>query len=73
MKKWQKFLIWFTWCIAFVLACDLTDYFVEQNLLGFWYVALIEGMFVLLGATGAYIDIWLRKQNKTNSKAKKRI
>jgi hypothetical protein len=73
MKKWQKFLIWFACCIAFVLACDLTDYFVEQNLLSFWYVALIEGMFVLLGATGAYIDIWLRKQNKTNSKAKKRI
>ena len=73
MKTWQKFLIWFVWSVAFVLACDLTDFFVEQNLLGFWYVALIEGMFVLLGATGAYIAIWLRKQDKKNSKAKKRI
>ena len=55
MKRWQKNLIWFLYCVALVFAFDLTDYFIEHNLLSTFYVAVIEIMFLSLGNIGAYI------------------
>lgn len=62
MKKWQKFLIWFAWCTAFVLACELANYWTEHNLLTTQRVDIVEIMFLALGVSVTYLPTRTKKQ-----------
>ena len=61
MKKWQKILVWAIWAIAFVLACEITDYWFKHNLLTQWRVDAIEIAFLVLGAAVTYLPIKKKK------------
>ena len=62
MKRWQKNLIWFCWYFLLVVAFEITDYFVENNLLGTFYVFLIEIMFLGLGASCVVLESKLKEK-----------
>ncbi|MBQ7409293.1 MAG: hypothetical protein IJV03_01885 [Alphaproteobacteria bacterium] len=62
MKRWQKNLIWFGWYFLLVVAFEITDYFVENNLLGTFYVFLIEIMFLGLGASCVFLEYKLKEK-----------
>ncbi len=64
MKGWQKFLISFGWTILLVIAFEITDYFIENNMLGTFYVFLIEIMFLGLGASCVIIENKLKETKK---------
>ena len=68
MKKKQKFLIWFGWAFLLAIAFELTDYFIEHNLLSTFYVWIIEFMFLGLGYACAIIDYKLRNVKKVRKK-----
>ncbi len=68
MKKWQKNLIWFGWCFFLVIAFDITDYFIEHNMLGTLNVLLIELMFLGLGASSVILEYKLKETKKGKKK-----
>ena len=68
MKRWQRNLILFLYCLVLVFAFELTDYFIEHNLLSNFYVATIEFMFLALGNAGAYISYKFNKVKKGKKK-----
>ena len=59
MKKHHKFLIWFLYLVALTVAFELTDYFIEHNLLSNFYVFVIEFMFLGLGYVTALLKFKL--------------
>lgn len=68
MNKKQKFLIWFVWAFLLAIAFEITDYFIEHNLLSTFYVWVIEFMFLGLGYACAIIDYKLRNEKKGKRK-----
>ena len=68
MKRWQRNLIWFLYFVMLAFAFNLTDYFVEHNLLSTFYVSTIEFMFLVLGNAGAYIVYKFNKVKKGKKK-----
>ena len=68
MTKGQKFLIWFGWAFLLAVAFELTDYFIEHDLLSTFYVWIIEFMFLALGYICAVLDYKLRNVKKGRKK-----
>ena len=60
MKKQHKFLIWFLYFVILSVAFELTDYFIEHNLLSDFYVFVIEFIFLGLGYVMALLEFRLK-------------
>lgn len=61
----KKFLIWFGYFLLLVVAFELHDFFIKNNLLNDMYVLIIEIVFLFLGWLGAKLEIKLSsKKNK---------
>ncbi len=63
----NKFLIWFGWGFLFAVAAEITNYFIEHNMLGTFNVLLIELIFLGLGYLCAIIE-YKFKENKKGKK-----
>lgn len=66
-KGWKmknKFLIGFGWGLLFAVAAEITNYFVEHNMLDGFYVLLIELMFLGLGALSVILENKLKETKK---------
>ena len=68
MKRWQKFLIWFLWATALVIADEITAFLIARDLLNSWRLATIEIAFMFLGWLLYYITIKLYPQKKRKQK-----
>ena len=68
MKKWQKFLIWFLWAIAFGVVDEIMDLLIAHDLLNSWRLDTIEIAFMFLGWLLYYITIKLYPSKKRKQK-----
>lgn len=68
MKKWQKFLIWFLWGLAFTIVDEITIFLVAHNLLNSWRLVTVEILFMVIGWLSYYITIKLYPQKKHKRK-----
>ena len=64
----NKFLIWFIYGVAIVIATDLFNFFIEKDMLNGIYALLIELIFLGLG----YLCAILEYKFKENKKGKKK-